>query len=172
MKIRDLVKMALYLALFALLDYVAATSGLLQMPNGGSIGLATITLVIAAYDLGFKKALLLSQLSIIIQTFVSGVPFFVNWVQFMLDYVLAFGAYAIAANVLTTKFKGFYMSWGLVLANVLRFSFHVMSGIFYWEVPLIPSIIYNGPYMLATLVITFIIVGMMLPRLHLQEPPK
>lgn len=166
---RDLVKMAFYLALFALLDYIATTSGILQMPNGGSIGIATITLVVASYDLGFKKALLLTQLSIIIQTTLSGVPFFVNWLQFILDYVLAFGVYALAANVFTTKLKGFYMSWGLVIANILRFVFHVLSGIYFWEVPLIPSIIYNGPYMLATLIITFIVVGLMLPRLHLQD---
>ena len=46
---KDLVYMALYAALFIVLDVAVNTLGILQMPNGGSLGVSVIPLLMASY---------------------------------------------------------------------------------------------------------------------------
>mgnify|MGYP001038759860 CR=1 FL=1 len=171
MNIRDLVRMAMYLAIFAVLDYIAVTSGLFAMPQGGTIGLATIVLVVASYDFNLKNALFVAMLSVVVQLFISTL-YFVAWPQLFLDYIFAFGIYAFAAKFPTYKGKTFWLSSGVIVVNVLRFIGHVISGVLYFEVPLLGSITYNIGYMGATLVVSFLIVGLLLPRLHLQLKRK
>lgn len=172
MKNRDLVRMAMYLAIFAVLDFIAKTTGIFDMPQGGSLGLATIALVIASFDFGVKKAFLLAMVSIVIQTFVAGAPIFIAWPQFFLDYIFAFGVYAFAVSFPLYKGDGFWWISGIIIVNLIRFVLHVISGILYFEAPLVASVAYNGPYMLATTIVTFVIVGGVLPRLNLPDKPN
>ena len=70
-KISDLVYMAMYLALFMVFDWLANQIGLFKMPNGGTLGLGVIPLIIASYHLGWKKGLAVAILSVVIQ-FITG----------------------------------------------------------------------------------------------------
>lgn len=169
---RNLVKMAMYLAIFAVLDFVATTSGLFKMPQGGSLGLATIALLVASIDLKVSKALLIALLSIFIQYVTSGPPFFVNWTQFILDYVLAYGVYAFAVMFPIYNRKGFSWVTGILIVNFVRFVSHVISGVLYFEAPLAASIAYNAWYMIPTTIVGFVIVGGIIPRLRLQDTRK
>lgn len=169
---RVLVRMAMYLAIFAVLDFVATTSGLFKMPQGGSLGLATIALLIASVDLKVSKALLIAMLSIFIQYVTSGPPFFVTWTQFFLDYVLAYGVYAFAVVFPIYNRKSFSWVTGVLVVNLIRFVSHVISGVLYFEAPLPASIIYNAWYMVPTAIVGFVIVGGILPRLRLQVSSK
>jgi thiamine transporter len=55
MSTRDLVKMSAYLAMFIVLDYLSNMIGIFRMPQGGTLGLGVIALLLASYDLGWKK---------------------------------------------------------------------------------------------------------------------
>ena len=55
-KTRDLVYMALYAALFIALDQIT----LFRMPQGGSINLSSVALLLASYHFGWKKGALVA----------------------------------------------------------------------------------------------------------------
>jgi len=169
MKSIDLVKMAMYLALFAVLDFVAASSGIFVMPQGGSLGLGAVALILASIDLGWRKGVLLALVSIAIQAITSPPLYFVAWGQFFLDYILAYGVYGMTVLYPIYNRKGFSLVFGVIVVNLLRLLFHVISGVVYYGVPWIGSITYNSWYMIPTLVVSFIIVGGLLPRLNLQK---
>ncbi|NLW29476.1 MAG: thiamine transporter, partial [Erysipelothrix sp.] len=54
--VRKMVKMAMYVVLFVVLDYISAYY-IPRMPQGGSWGIGTTVLIIAAYDLGVLKSM-------------------------------------------------------------------------------------------------------------------
>lgn len=172
MKIIDLVKMAMYLALFAVLDFVAATSGVFVMPQGGSLGLGAIALTLASIDLGWRKGVLLALVSILIQVITSPPLYFVTWMQFFLDYILAYAMYGTVVLYPIYNRKGFSLVFGVIAANLLRLLFHVISGVVYYGVPLLGSITYNSWYMIPTLMLSFVIVGGLMPRLNLHKRQK
>lgn len=55
MSVQELVMMAFYLALFTVLDYLANSLPFFRMPQGGTLGLGTVALLLASYQLGWKK---------------------------------------------------------------------------------------------------------------------
>ena len=65
-KILDLVYMAMYLALFFVFDWLANVVQLFQMPNGGSLGLGIIPLLMASYHLGWKKGTGVALLAVLL----------------------------------------------------------------------------------------------------------
>ena len=65
LSVKDLVLMAFYVALFMVLDTFVNTLGIFQMPNGGSLGVSTLALLMASYHLGWKKGLFVSVVSCI-----------------------------------------------------------------------------------------------------------
>ena len=46
--VKDLVYMAFYVALFMVLDTFVNTLHIIQMPNGGSLGISTLALLMAS----------------------------------------------------------------------------------------------------------------------------
>ena len=178
MKTLDLVKMAMYLALFTVLDLLATNLPIFKMPNGGSLGLATVVLMLAAFDLGWKKGLLVSLLSIVMQQFV-GEIYLIRIDQVFFDYVLAFGIYGLAPLLtLVPKNKdGRVPVLGLVISSVIvncvRFASHVFVGATLWLVHLPQaerwgaSFAYSSSYMIPTIIYGAI----MLPILYLALWP-
>ncbi len=162
-KVRDLVFMALYAALFAVLDICSNEFiPFLQMPKGGSIGVSTIVLLVASYHLGWRKAVISGLVSVLIQ-FVTGPMYVANLLGFVLDYLFAFSIYGIAClfpNI------GYFYS-GVLVTNFLRFLSHTIGGVLVWETPLWGSITYNAPYMIATCIVGMIVVPLIVERLHL-----
>lgn len=162
-KVRDLVFMALYAALFAVLDIFSNEFiPFLQMPNGGSIGISTIVLLVASYHLGWQKAVIAGLVSVLIQ-FVTGPMYIANLLGFFFDYLFAFSIYGIAC--LFPNFGYFYS--GVLVTNFLRFLSHTIGGVLVWETALWGSITYNAPYMIATCIVDLIFVPLIVSRLHL-----
>ncbi len=164
MKTKDLVYIAMYLALFLVLDYITQMIPLMQMPSGGSIGLSVIALLLASYHLGYKKGLVVALLSIYLQYLTGGI-YVVHPIQFLLEYPLAFGLYGFAVLIPNTKLKDYKIYWGIILSNLLRMVFHTVAGVYFWQVGWVGSIAYNGPYMMMTLLISFILVPLVIKRL-------
>ena len=87
-QIKKIAFMAIYMALYVALKMVGNMIPFLQMPNGGSIELELIPLMIASYHLGWKHGALCGLASFLL-TIALGFPmYFVQPMQIVLDYVL------------------------------------------------------------------------------------
>ena len=163
--VKDLVFMAMYAALFAVLDVISNSFiPFLKIPNGGSIGISTVVLLVCSYHLGWKKAMISGVVSVLIQ-FVTGPMYMSNLLGFFLDYLFAFSIYGIAS--LFPNIGYFYT--GVLITNFLRFVSHTIGGVLVWETTLWGSIIYNAPYMIATCIVGLILVPLIVQRLPIKH---
>lgn len=153
--VRELVLMAFYLALFFVLDYISNI--LPSMPQGGSIGLGTIALLMASYQLGWKKGTVVSVLSVLLQ-FVTGRMYILGPLQFILDYLIPFGIYGIAC--LFPNYGWFYS--GILITNLIRFVSHTLSGVYFYETTWLASMAYQASYMIPTLIADLIFVPLLM----------
>lgn len=157
---RELVLMAFYIALFMALDYITNMVPFLQMPNGGSLGVSTIALLMASYHLGWKKGLAVSVLSVAAQ-FITGPMYTPDIVGFALDYLLAFSIYGLAS--LFPNIGYFYT--GVFITNAWRFLCSAISGVVVWGVDPWGSIVYQASYMIPTLILGMILIPIMVKSL-------
>ena len=137
LSVKDLVLMAFYVALFMVLDTFVNTLGIFQMPNGGSLGVSTLALLMASYHLGWKKGLFVSVVSVFAQ-FVTG-PMY--------------------TPCLFPNFGYFYT--GVLVTNFIRFICSTISGTVVWGVDLWGSIVYQATYMVPTLILGLIIIPLL-----------
>ena len=161
--VKDLCFMALYAAIFIVLDYIAHLLPLLQMPQGGSVGLGTIALLLASYHLGWKNGIVVGMLSVPLQ-YITGQMYVNGIFGLVFDYIVPFGIYGIASMFVN---KGDLYP-GIIFTNLIRFACHVMTGVVIWETALWGSITYNGPYMLATCIVDILVVPILYKRLKSQ----
>ena len=150
---KDLIYMAMYLALFYVFDTIANNLHLFEMPQGGTLGLGVVALILASYHLGCKKGLMVALLSVVLQ-FMTGHMYIVSPMQFVLEYVLAFGIYGISV-----WFPNVSMLYtGIIVTNMLRLLFHTIAGVLYWGTGLVPSLSYNAWYMVPTMLLCLVLV--------------
>lgn len=161
LSVKDLVTIALYLALFMVVDAFINTLPFLQMPQGGSLGVSTVVLLIASYHLGAKKGLIVSLLSALLQ-FVTGRMYILGFTQFLLDYLISFGVYGIACLFPN---KGYFYS-GVLITNIIRFISSTLSGVFFYNVTLGGSIIYQAWYMVPTTIVGLVLVPLLYQKLE------
>lgn len=161
LSVKDLVTIALYLALFMVVDAFINTLPFLQMPQGGSLGVSTVVLLIASYHLGAKKGLIVSLLSVLLQ-FVTGRMYILGFTQFLLDYLISFGVYGIACLFPN---KGYFYS-GVLITNIIRFISSTLSGVFFYNVTLGGSIIYQAWYMVPTTIVGLVLVPLLYQKLE------
>ncbi len=153
MKTKDLVYFGIYTAMFTVVDYMTNTISFLRMPNGGTIGLSTLVLLLSSYQLGWKKGVFLSCLSVSVQ-FITGPMYIPNIVGLLFDYVLAYGIYGLAS-----RFPNYgYIYTGVLITSLIRYLFHCIGGVIVWETDIMASLLYNATYMLPTTVLGVIIV--------------
>lgn len=167
---RDMAYMAMYLALFVVLDWVSNQIGVFKMPQGGTLGLGIIPLILASYHLGPEKGVAVGVLSCVLQ-FITGTMYIVTRqdgfnlfgivLQFLLEYPIAFGVYGISC--LFPNEGNLYT--GIVVTNLIRLAIHVVAGVVYWKTPWWGSFTYNAWYMIPTMIAALIIVPIMAPRL-------
>ena len=157
---KDLVYMALYAALFIVLDVAVNTLGILQMPNGGSLGVSVIPLLMASYHLGWQKGTVVAVLSILLQ-YVTGPMFTPDLVGFLLDYFFAFSVYGLAS--LFPNYKWFYS--GVLVTNLVRLICSTLSGILVWETAPWASLVYNATYMIPTAILCLVLLPLVMPRI-------
>ena len=169
--VKELVLMALYAALFIVLDYTA--NMLPKMPNGGSVGLGVIPLLMASYHLGWKKGIIVGLSSVLLQ-FMTGQMWYYHWVQFLLDYIIAFGFYGVACAFPNFKIGHFDLYSGIIITNVVRYLCSVTSGVVFFAVEgaslpetILFSLNYNATYMIPTLIVTVLCV----PLIHRRLKP-
>lgn len=163
---RQLVKMAMYLTLFMILDFIANRIGIFQMPQGGSLGLGVVPLLIASYDLGVSKGVAVSLLSIVLM-YLTGDVWFVSFGQFLLDYIIAFGVYGLASAFPSFNKEGAYpLMTGIIITNVVRGFSSYLAGVWYFQVTPFGSMIYQVSYMVPTLLLTLVVVPLLMKRIE------
>ena len=166
-KVRMLCEGAIFLALAQILGYLK----FMELPNGGSLTPAMFPLVLFALRWGVGWGVLEGVAFAILQIlFDKAIGW--GWQALILDYLLAFPMLGLAG-----LFKGH--AWGFFPGAVLgctgRFLMHFWSGVTLWRIveptevpglgtfsdPTISSLVYNGSYMLPTLILTLVIGGLL-----------
>ena len=155
-KTRELIYMAFYIALFMVLDVFFNSLPLFQMPNGGSLGISTIALLMASYHLGWKYGVLVSVLSVMAM-FITGPMYTPDLFGFLLDYLIAFGVYGLAS--LFPSYKLFYS--GVLITSLIRFASSTVSGVLVWKVTWWGSIVYQSAYMIPTIILGVILIPLL-----------
>lgn len=119
---RELSVAAMCLALAFLLSYVK----LWTMPQEGSVTLASmLPIMLFAYIYGTPKGLIVGFAYSLLQCLQSF--WVVHWAQFLLDYTIAFTVLGFAGLFRKSIFPG------MILAAVLRFAAHVISGVVFFQ---------------------------------------
>ena len=167
---RSIAYMAMYLALFFVFDWLANAIGLFQMPQGGSLGLGIIPLILCSYHLGWKKGTLVCLLSVVLMFF-TGKVYIVQAndgfsmpmiaLQFLMEYPIAFGVYGLSS--LFRNYGKFYT--GIAVTNLIRLALHVIAGTVYWNTPWWGSFTYNAWYMIPTMLLCLVVVPLIAERL-------
>lgn len=161
--VKDLVLMAFYVALFMVLDTFVNTMQILQMPEGGSLGVSTLALLMASYHLGWKKGLIVSVVSVFAQ-FVTGPMYTPDLIGFLLDYFIAFSVYGLASI-----FPNFgFVFTGVFITNLIRFISSTVSGVIVYDTTLAGSIIYQATYMVPTMIMGMIVLPLLYKALEPQ----
>lgn len=104
-----------------------------SMPQGGSLTLASLLpLMIYSYMFGVRKGVLAGLVYGILQAVQD--PWLIHPAQFLLDYPVAFAGIGIAGIFIKIKkldkLPQVQFALGAVIASVLRFACHVLSGVF------------------------------------------
>ena len=186
-----LVEVAVFTALAYLLDLASGFIFSRIWPQGGSVSIAMVPIFLMAYRWGTKGGVLTGFLLGLLQL-ILGFSTVVHPVQGFLDYILAFATVGLAGIVaaglkqsLAQNRKGQWMTLAVVgafIGSLLRFICHFISGIVFFgsyapkgQPVALYSLIYNGTYMLASFVISAILVILVInaaPRTMLNSTAK
>jgi len=139
-----------------------------RMPQGGSITLENLPLLIYALRWGVKGGFGAGAVAGLVQLILGG--YVVHPAQALLDYPIAFGVLGFAGLIRKPLWGG------MLLGTTLRLAAHIASGVIFFAsyAPegtnvLLYSTIYNGSYMLPNLVISVILAYLIWPRLKKVE---
>jgi len=125
-------KAVVYAAIMIALSFGLSYVRLFSLPQGGSITLASLLPVLLySYMFGIRKGVLVGVICGILN-FIQA-PWFLNPVQFLLDYPIAFGAMGLSGiffRSATENKRILRFLLGSVVAVSVRYIAHVVSGIF------------------------------------------
>ena len=161
-KTRMLAEGAVMVALAQILSYIKLFG---DLPNGGSITLAAVPIVLYAVRWGLGPGLLAGFALGLLQMVFDG-AYAWGWQSMLLDYLVAYTPLGLAG-----LFKG--KSWGVfpgaLVGNLGRFAVHYISGVTIYKIlaptefmgttftsPSFYSLIYNGSYMLPNLILCLV----------------
>jgi thiamine transporter len=131
-----------------------------RLPQGGSINLGMIPIFWLAIRRGWKIGIFAGAVFGVVDMTIE--PFIVNPIQFILDYPLPFAVLGVAGLFRRCAVIG------VALGGVGRFVCHFVSGIVYFSdyapegmSPVVYSAIYNGTYIIPSIIICAIIIGIL-----------
>lgn len=167
--IRVTIEIAIFTALAMVLDQFV----LFRMPQGGSISLAMLPIIVIALRrgtiVGFTTGFLMGLLN-----FMFG-GFFVNIIQMLLDYPLSFAVIGFA-GVFSKPFQAYitadhrskaatYASLGTIVSGISALVPHTIAGVVFYasfapknESVFLYSLIYNATFLIPQTLITLVII--------------
>lgn len=121
-----------YAGITIALGFALSNVKFFKLPQGGSITLASMfPIMLFSYMYGMRKGIFVAFIYGVLQAVID--PYIIHPAQFFLDYPVAFGMLGLAGlfrelNVIKKPIPSFIA--GAVLAGVMRYISHVLSGIF------------------------------------------
>ena len=163
-KIAILSEGALCVALSQVLSWLV----IFRMPQGGSVTLEIVPLIVFAWRRGVRWGCGAGALFGLLHLMLGG--YIVHPVQALLDYPLAYTAIGLA-GLWRKNLSG--MVAGLTMAGVVQFASHVYAGVVFFSEyvpagmnPWLYSVIYNGSFLAPKLVISVIAAWILWNRLE------
>lgn len=151
-------------ALCIALAVVFSRLRLFRLPQGGSVTLEIVPLLVYAMRWGLCKGIGAGAVAGLLQYVLGG--YVIHPVQGLLDYPLAYAALGLAA------LGGEHVFAGILIAVAARIVCHVASGVVFFASyapagthPLVYSLLYNGGFMAANMAIAMVLVPLILARL-------
>ncbi|HAQ07111.1 MAG TPA: energy-coupled thiamine transporter ThiT [Bacillus bacterium] len=169
-----LVEVAVFSALAYLLDLFSGFLFSRIWPQGGSVSIAMVPVFLMAFRWGVKGGVLTGFLLGLLQ-FILGMSQIYHPVQGITDYLIAFAVLGLAgifaAQIKESIHKDLKVKWitlviaGTFIGSALRFVAHFFSGWIFFgsyappgQPAALYSFIYNGTYMLPSMVLSAIII--------------
>ena len=164
---RALVECAMMVAIASVLSMIK----LVDLPYGGSVTIASmLPIIIIAYRHGLGWGLGGGLVYAVIQQLLglNTLSYFTSWKSILaiilLDYIIAFTVIGLAGVFRRMKNQSAALVCGAILAGVLRYICHVISGATVWaglsipdEAALLYSFAYNATYMLPEIIVLVVV---------------
>ena len=160
--------MMMEIAIFASIGLVLDQLSFKIVPQGGSISLVMLPIVMIAFRWGITAGLTTGLLIGILQMMFGAT--ILHWFQAILDYIVAFSVVGLAAIFKQPIQKAlseqaynklwWQVLFATLLGGMLRFAAHLFAGVIFFKEYAgdqnvwIYSIIYNSTYMLPAIVLT------------------
>ncbi len=147
-----------YAAMAVALSYALSCIRLYRMPQGGSVTPASmLPLMLFSAAFGAGPGLLAGAVDGLLQYLQGG--YFSHPVQFLLDYVLAYGMIGLAG-----LYRHLPKSWSkcslypcMAVAAAARALCATLAGILYWDTAPWASLVYNGTYLIPDTLICIVL---------------
>ncbi|MGL4382318.1 MAG: energy-coupled thiamine transporter ThiT [Bacilli bacterium] len=135
-------------SLLASISFVLSLLVLFQLPNGGSISLYLIPLLITSFLLPLRYGLLCGFVVATLQIIFGG--FIINPIQLILDYYLPI---IFLSSIKLIPWFNPYLK--LLVCSSIALLSYVISGMIFFNVPFSASLVYNATFFIPTLIINF-----------------
>ncbi|MDD4212886.1 MAG: energy-coupled thiamine transporter ThiT [Bacilli bacterium] len=170
-KIQWMAEIAIMVALSLAFDYISAMIGGALWPNGGSISIAMVPIMVVSYRWGIRSGLLTGILVGSIQLLWSGGEA-AGIVSILFDYIFAYTVVGFA-GLFNNKMKAkpsktniWLFCVSMLISFVLRLSSHMVSSMVAYEAPFWGALTYNIGY----LGISFILCSVLIIALFAKAP--
>ena len=164
---------AIMIALAVTFEFIVKSFGFLTMPQGGSLSLTMLPIMIIGFRRGVKYGILTGVIYGFLNFIIDG--YFLHWGSIIFDYLLAFSVIGLT-GLFKNKAKNniFILLFGILIVSLMRYFIHVVSGMIFFSEYLetdgsffsllIASLSYNIIYMLPSTV-GCLIVGLLSKRI-------
>ena len=174
-KTKKLVEMSILVALAFVLDYVANIYSGWFWPFGGSISISLVPLAIIAFRYGWVAGFLSGFTMGLLQLLTGA--YIMHPIQVLFDYPLPYavlgfaGFFASKVNAVEVGRRSLYIWLATGIGSIARLVCHIISGVVFFADyapegmnPVVYSVGYNTPFVLASYILSAIILVVLYKR--------
>ena len=174
-KTKKLVEMSILVALAFVLDYVANIYSGWFWPFGGSISISLVPLAVIAFRYGWVAGFLSGFTMGLLQLLTGA--YIMHTIQVLFDYPLPYavlgfaGFFASRVNVVEVGQRSLYIWLATGIGSIARLVCHIISGVVFFADyapegmnPVVYSVGYNTPFVLASYILSAIILVILYKR--------
>jgi thiamine transporter len=166
--IQEMTLMAMLIGLALVLDRLIV----FQQPQGGSINISMVALLVIVIRFGFLKSLFANALVYgLIANLLDGY----GLITYPLDYFLALASLSIFSVVVKQLklrpllTRQILLFLGFLCAVLFRFLFHTISGVVLYEVDWIGSMFYNASYLIPSFFLSWVVLSTLIEIKQVQS---
>ncbi|MBP3904330.1 energy-coupled thiamine transporter ThiT [Turicibacter sp.] len=174
-KTKKLVEMSILVALAFVLDYVANIYSGWFWPFGGSISISLVPLAVIAFRYGWVAGFLSGFTMGLLQLLTGA--YIMHPIQVLFDYPLPYavlgfaGFFASKVNAVEVGRRSLYIWLATGIGSIARLVCHIISGVVFFADyapegmnPVVYSVGYNTPFVLASYILSAIILVVLYKR--------